>query len=216
MARNNKIICCSRSRIVPKKTIYLACEGGDCGTEATYIKQLCKKYNCTIVWFYKKSDTDPLSLAQYAIEFSKKQETYGKSELWIVFDNDKPVKVRQAYTKVQAFNHSVQGLKKKYMPVNIAFNAPSIETFGLLCCGITKISTSAKTNQSKLRAPTMPGYSHEKTPHEGPYFDFTTMENGYNNAMKQAKQWAISFCEEPECTATVFAGIYKLTESIKG
>ncbi|MBR2012169.1 MAG: hypothetical protein IKA08_02820 [Alphaproteobacteria bacterium] len=39
----------------------------------------------------------------------------------------------------------------------------------------------------------MPGYSHEKTPHEGPYFDFATMENGYDGAVKQAKQWAVLF-----------------------
>ena len=215
MARNNKIKYCSRSRIIPEKTIYLACEGGDCGTEATYIKQLCQKYNCTIVWIYKKSDTDPLILAQYAIEFSRRQEADKNSELWIVFDNDKPNKVRQAYTMINRYNHNINRLKKRYMPVNIAFNAPSIETFGLLCCGITKISTNAKTNQKNLRSPTMPGYCHEKTPHAGPYFDFTTMEKGFNMAVKQAKQWAVSFCEEPEYTATVFAGIYKLAESIK-
>lgn len=213
MAGYNKIKSKCRGRVIPKKTIYLACEGGDCGTEAKYIKQLCEKYNCTIVWVYKKSDTDPLSLAEYAIHFSKKQEMNAKSELWIVFDNDNPKKVRQAYEKVKTYNNSIQN--KKYLLVNIAFNAPSIETFGLLCCGITKISTSAKTNQSRLKAPTMPGYSHEKTPHEGPYFDFDTMEKGYNDAVKHAKQWAVSIWGEPEFISNIFAGIYKLTESIK-
>ena len=214
MGRNNQI---NRSvRRSTKKVIYLACEGGTGSTEATYIKKLCEKYDCSMVWIYKKSEPNPVVLAEYAIEFSGKQEKRGKAEIWIVFDNDLPNNVQQAYQNVTNYNNSLIKKKKNFMPVNIAFNSPSVETFGLLCCKQTKISTNKKVNQSKLRH-LMPKYSHDKTPNEGPYFDFYTVESGYDFAIKRAKNWQVSLydTDTPEHKANPFAGIYKLTESIK-
>jgi len=205
MARNSKISFLGRKN--PKKVIYLACEGGTTGTEGTYIKQLCDKYNCFYIPIYKGS-ADPETLANAAIHFSKQGEPKNKkSEIWIVFDNDFPEKVKNAFNKVSEYNKTK---KTNYMAVNIAFNAPSIETFGLLCCGITDISQNAATNQSKLKAH-MKDYDHSRSAK----FDFDVMENGYDNAISRAKDWTNSLAGSPEYFAPQFAGIYKLAESIK-
>lgn len=215
MGRNNQIVCSRTGRPIKKRVIYLACEGGSSGTEGKYIRQLCDHYNCSIVWVYPKPLNDPLQLVQTAIKFSKLQEARPNSHLWVIFDNDIPDRVHMAFEAAEQYNNSLKNNSTKYLNINIAFNAPSIETFGLLCCGITKISTNAKTNQQQLCHPTMPNYSHKKSPKTSPHFDFNTMESGYDFAITQAKQWEHSLNGDPEYTAHIFAGIYKLTEQIK-
>lgn len=213
MGRNNQIVCSRTGRPIKKRVIYLACEGGSCGTEGKYIRQLCDAYDCSLVLIYPKPLNDPLNLVKFAIGFSSAQKAHPNSHLWVIFDNDKPERVKQAFEEAKRYNDSLKSTK--YLNVNIAFNAPSIETFGLLCCGITKISTNAKTNQQQLCHPTMPNYSHKKSPKTSPHFDFNTMESGYDFAITQAKQWEHSLNGDPEYTAHIFAGIYKLTEQIK-
>jgi hypothetical protein len=129
------------------------------------------------------------------------------SEIWIVFDNDDMLKVKTAFTIVSAYNKS---LKRKYTPIRIAYNAPTFETWGLLCCGATNISENRNTNKSELRK-RMPTYNHQKSPR----FDFDIIEAGYAEALKRAASWKLSLGNAPEYTATVFAGIYKLAWSIK-
>ncbi|MDR2268818.1 MAG: RloB family protein [Rickettsiales bacterium] len=205
MARNNQIILGHKN---PKKIIYLACEGGASGTEWTYIKQLCDKYNCFIVPMDKRSP-DPETLADIAMEYSRRSPTWRgkKSEIWIVFDNDAPAKVLAAFTKIDQYNHIK---KSNCLSISIAFNAPTIETFGLLCCRVFKISGNARRNQTKLHI-SMPKYEHTKNPQ----FDFDMMESGYATAVHYAMNWQNSLAGAPEYTACPFAGIYKLTESIK-
>lgn len=213
MGRNNQIVCSRTGRPIKKRVIYLACEGGSSGTEGKYIRQLCDAYDCSLVWIYPKPLNDPLNLVKVAIDFSSAQKAHPNSHLWVIFDNDKPERVKQAFEEAKRYNNSLKSTK--YLNVNIAFNAPSIETFGLLCCGITKISSKAKTNQQALNDPVMLNYSHKKTPKTGPYFDFATMEQGYSFAVGKAKSWEVSLNGDPEYTAHIYAGIYKLTEIIK-
>jgi hypothetical protein len=205
MARNNKI---NLGRKTPKKVIYLTCEGGTSGTEGAYIRQLCDKHNCSYVFIYKGS-ADPFTLARNAIDFSKKNpKRLGDNfEIWIVFDNDEPVKVKTAFDKVAEYNSA---LKKNYMPINIAFNSPCVEIWGLLCCGERPKQTSVVVIQSLLNTK-MPMYHHTKTPR----FDFDMMESGYANALDIAIAWNVSLGDAPEHSAHLFAGIYKLVKSIK-
>ena len=208
MARHHQI---AARRKTPKKIIYLACEGGSAGAEGTYVKDLCDKYGCTRIPI-SKDHKDPVTLAAIAIDFSRNNpRRNGKfevwSEIWIVFDNDAPLEVKKAFNAVATYNKTK---KPKCMDVNIAYNAPTIETFGLLCCGITKISVDRAKNQSKLRD-CMNGYDHDASPR----FDFDQMERGYADAASHAKNWAITFKHEPEYRASKFAGIYRLAENIK-
>jgi len=198
----------------PKKVIYLACEGGSIGSEGDYIKNLCNKYNCTLMAqsIYKGS-ADPLTLAEAAVEFCKRDSDLD-GEVWIIFDNDEQdqTKVKQAFGMVSQYNSQYNNIKgANFARVNIAFNSPSIETFALLCCS-AKISEKRATNQSTLKLKdNMPKYHHEKSPQ----FDFDKMEKGYASAVATAKSWEVSLAGEPEYTSALFAGIYKLTESIK-
>ena len=204
MGRNSEV---TFRRRIPKKVIYLACEGGTTGTEGTYIKQLCAAYNCTMIPMYKGS-ADPLTLAVAAIRFvSGGPELPEKSEVWVVFDNDDPKKVKAAFKHIDAYN---AGREPGAPKIWIAFNAPSIETWGLLCCG-QKISADPKVNQAKLNT-CMPKYHHTKNPR----FDFDMMELGYDDALQRAKDWQKSAGDSPEYTCHFFAGIYKLAEHIKG
>lgn len=203
MGRNCEI---NKGRRIPKKIIYLACEGGTTGTEGVYIKQLCSAYNCTLISMYKGS-ADPLTLACAAIEFIDRDPDLPEmAEVWVVFDNDEPRKVRDAYRKIECYN-TVQGPNSP--KINIAFNAPSIETWGLLCCA-QKVAEDAKVNQAKLHA-CMNRYEHSRDPH----FDFDTMESGYETGLKKAVAWQVSACDTPEYECALFAGIYKLVKSIK-
>lgn len=193
-------------RRTPKKIIYLACEGGTTGTEGAYIKQLCAAYNCTVISIYKGS-ADPLTLAVTAIRFvSDGPALPEKSEVWVVFDNDVPKKVKDAFDKISAY---MANRNPDAPEINIAFNAPSIETWGLLCCD-QKVTEDSKVNQGKLNN-CMPKYHHTKNPR----FDFDVMESGYAAALQKAKDWQKSAGDSPEYTCHFFAGIYKLVESIK-
>lgn len=205
MARDNRVIS---GRKTPKKIIYLACEGGYVGTEGTYIKQLCDKYNCTVLHIYKGS-ADPVTLANTAIEFSKRNpKRSGENfEVWVVFDNDEPKAVKAAFARVDGYNRF---LFKNCIPVRIAFNAPCVEIWGLLCCDVKPKQTSVAVLQGLLKSK-MPAYHHERHPR----FDFEMMEVGYSGALTTAQSWQISLSGAPEHTAHMFAGIYKLIESIK-
>ena len=193
-------------RNTPNKIIYLACEGGTTGTEGTYIRQLCSRYNCKSIPIYKGS-ADPVTLADAAIEFiDRDPDMPDNAEIWVVFDNDIPKKVKEAFEKIDAYN--VRKLPSAPQ-INIAFNAPSIETWGLLCCN-QKISPDPKVNQAKLNT-CMKKYNHARNPR----FDFDTMELGYDAALKKAKDWKCSANGSPEYTCSLFAGIHRLAESIK-
>lgn len=203
MGRNSKVTV---GRRTPDKIIYLACEGGTTGTEGTYIRQLCSKYNCKLIPMYKGS-ADPLTLALAAIDFiGKDTDLPENSEVWVVFDNDAPKKVKEAFEKIDAHNaaHTNDILK-----INIAFNAPSIETWGLLCCN-QKVHEDVKVNQAKLNT-CMPKYHHAKNPR----FDFGVIESGDVVGLQKAKAWKHSAGDSPEYACTLFAGIYKLVEKIK-
>ena len=190
-----------------KKTIYLACEGGDVGTEGTYISQLCKKYGCALIWVYNKS-ADPLTLANMSVDFSKRNTNLRKNdEMWVVFDNDDPAKVKEAFAAVVRHNRTK---KKNCKEIGIAFNAPSAETFALLCCGVKNISENRTSNQTAL-SKRMKNYDHAKSPR----FDFDMMENGYPSAVSQAENWKNTYKNNREYEAPKFAGICKLAESIK-
>lgn len=197
-----------------KKTIYLACEGGDVGTEANYITKLCDLYGCSYVFIYPKS-ADPETLVTKAIEFSNNNRGLGKkAELWVVFDDDEHEKVITAFRKKEDFNAN---LKLGYTPVNIAFNAPTVETWALLCCAAKTIPNTKKDCQSQLHEK-MPSYIHKPRSNQKscrPYFDVKTMEKGYNFALQRAKNWQLSGVDIPEYDISPFAGIYKLVESIK-
>lgn len=203
MGRNSEVTFGRRN---PKKVIYLACEGGTTGTEGSYIKQLCLKYNCKLIPMYKGS-ADPFTLAVAAINFVSKDSALPENaEVWIVFDNDVPKKVKDAFEKIEEY----MAKRSSDAPeINIAFNAPSIETWGLLCCN-QKLVADPKVNQGKLNN-CMPGYHHSKNPR----FDFDMMESGYDDALKRAKAWKQSAGDSSEYTCLFFAGIYKLVESIK-
>lgn len=208
MARNYKINFSQRK--APKKVIYLACEGGSTGTEGSYIRDLCAKYNCTLVsnTIYKGS-ADPVTLANAAVDFSSKnQKRPGDNfEIWIVFDNDNQKAAKAAFAIVDGYNRN---LKKNCVPVNIAFNAPCIEVWGLLCCGKRPKYSTAAVMQGLLKNE-MPAYHHEKSPR----FDFEKMEAGVDTALKIAGAWQISLANSPEYSASLFSGIYKLVESIR-
>lgn len=197
-----------------KKTIYLACEGGDIGTEASYITNICNLYDCSYVFVYKKS-ADPETLAARAIDFSERNRWLSKkSELWVIFDNDDHDKVKVAYKKIDDFNKS---LKRGCTPINIAFNAPTIETWGLLCCRVKSIPNTKKECQSLLHEK-MPSYIYKTRSNEKackPYFDMKQMEEGCSYALQRAKNWQQSAIYSQEYDISPFAGIYKLVEHIK-
>lgn len=203
MGRNSEV---TLGRRTPNKIIYLACEGGTTGTEGTYIRQLCSAYNCKLIPMYKGS-ADPLTLAVAAIKFiSKDTDLPENSEVWVVFDNDAPKKVKEAFEKIEVHNAAQTNDSLK---INIAFNAPSIETWGLLCCN-QRVSEDSKVNQAKLNN-CMNKYHHTKNPR----FDFDAMESGYDSGLQKAKAWKQSAGDSPEYTCGLFAGIYKLVEKIK-
>lgn len=205
MARHNKI---SPGRKTPKKVIYLACEGGSTGTEGTYIKDLCNKYNCALLSIYKGS-VDPVKLANIAVDFASRTPKRPKEnfEIWIVFDNDDPKAVKAAFARVDGYNRMPP---KNCVPVNIAFNAPCVEVWGLLCCGEKPKQTSTAVMQSALSVK-MPAYHHKKSPR----FDFDRTEAGCTDALALARSWNLSLAGAAEHTAHLYAGIYKLVESIK-
>lgn len=205
MARNNKIDFGQRKS--PKKVIYIACEGGSTGTEGTYIKDLCKKYNCVPQFIYKGS-ADPATLSNVAVSFSSKNpKRSGENfEIWIVFDNDDIKSVKAAFARVDGYNRFLQ---KNCVPVNIAFNSPCIEVWGMLCCGKKPKVSTAAVMQGLLKNE-MPSYHHERSPR----FDFDKMEEGYEEALKIAVAWKNSLGDSPEYSAALFAGIYKLVQSI--
>lgn len=205
MARTNK-------RIKKKKTIYLACEGGDVGTEARYIIALCEKYNCTYIPISKQS-LDPKTLAQTAIDFVNRTTKLSPSEVWIVFDNDEPLKVKEAFNLIKNHNNN---LKRGSVHISIAFNAPSVEVWGLLCCGVKKIPETKEKCQSDLHA-CMPKYIHKKRSNmsAAPRFDFDITEQGCDAAIKIAQAWETSIVDQEEYSVSPYAGIFKLVKSIK-
>lgn len=200
------------NRSPKKKTIHLACEGGAGGTEGRYIQDLCNKYNCLLLpnTIYKGS-ADPLTLAESAISFSERTKVAPseKIEIWVVFDNDEPQKVKQAFHKINEYNSH---LPARRIGINIALNLPVTETWGLLCCGAKKIPGIKSEIYSELKKH-MKKYDHSRNP----FFDFEKMELGYNDALILAEAWQRSLSDSgtPEYEASSFAGIYKIVKSIK-
>ena len=196
-----------------KKRIYLACEGGDVGTEGRYIYSLCQTYSCMLLYI-RKDSLDPKSLADAAIDFAHRNAGLPKkSEIWIVFDNDFPEKARQAFELVKRYNNS---RKRGEAFINIAFNSPVVETWGLLSCGLKNIPDTKERCQSELHRQ-MPKYIHQRRSNTSsrPEFDFTMMEAGYSSALKQAQAWHSSLVDQEEYSVTPYAGIFKLVKSIK-
>lgn len=156
-----------------------------------------------------KGSADPVTLANATVDFAKKTpKRPGENfEIWVVFDNDDPIAVKEAFRIIEEYN---KFLRKNCVPINIAFNAPCIETWGLLCCGVRPNSENSAVLQKNLSLQ-MSSYNHQRYPR----FDFNKMEEGYEGAVKIAIAWQQSLAGIPEYTATIFAGIYKLVESIK-
>ena len=193
-----------------KKFLHLFLEGEV--TEPRYIKDLCGGVvHCHTIRF----NPDPKNLAKEA-ELRAKNIPINVNEtpieFWVVFDNDKPDKVKEAYSIIENYNNRKNSENPK---INIAFNNPCIEIWALLHF-TDKTPTTASECQTKLEN-FMPGYNHRN--HK--VFDVKKMEDknnrGYDKALKDVKSWkrTIETSGSKEYDTTRFAGIAFLAESIK-
>ncbi len=196
----------SNARHPHKKEIYLATEGAT-GTEWHYISDLCKNNNCGLhgVKGLAKNESDPVKLVNAAIAFAKTSENNNFAfEIWVMFDNDSPMKVREAFGIINRYN-------KRHNPkIRIAFNSPLVEVWGILCADPRK---TVSINPSKCKADLkilMPGYDHE----HNRYFDLEVMSRGMPAAIAKAEKMEMSAIYEAEYDICPHAGIYKLVKSI--
>lgn len=195
------------ARVACKKQIYLATEGA-AGTEWHYINKLCRDNNCGLnaIKGLSKNEADPVKLATAAVKFAKTAEDNKFCfEIWVMFDNDCPAKVREAFNMVHRHN------ARRNPKVQIAFNSPLVEVWGILCVDPSRhISTNPARCKSDLKD-LMPGYDHE----HNRYFNLELMSKGTIDALVRAKKMEQSakLCEA-EYDMCPHAGIYKLVKSI--
>jgi hypothetical protein len=170
-------------------------------TELDYLQKfISQQHKNAVVKLNKiKHNHNPRILAQEAVNQCDDLKM-DLSEVWVAFDDDgRDAEVKEA---IDLINNSGKD-------IHIAFMKPCIEIWPLMHNGINNVTTQAMA-QSKLKN-IMPSYKHDRNP----YFDLNKMPD-YEGAVAKAKQWQTSLSGAPEYDSTKFAGIYKLTEKIKG
>ena len=170
-------------------------------TELDYLQKfISQQHKNAVVKLNKiKNNQNPRILAQEAVNQCDDLKM-DHSEVWVAFDDDgRATEVKEA----------IDLINKSGKDIHIAFLKPCIEIWPLMHHGIDNVTKQA-TAQSKLES-IMPSYKHDRNP----YFDLNKMPD-YEGAVTKAKQWQTSLSGAPEYDSTKFAGIYKLTEKIKG
>ena len=169
-------------------------------TELDYLQKFIQQQKKTPLIKLNKiyTNPNPATLAKEAVR-RYKDIKMPKSEIWVIFDDDgRNAEVREA----------INTIKQSGKNICLAYMKPCIEIWPLLHNGIDNVNSQSEA-QSRLES-IMPSYRHEGKP----YFDLSKMPN-YEQAVSKAHRWEVSLDGEPEYNASKFAGIYKLTDSIK-
>lgn len=180
-----------------KQIIQLFYEGK---TELDYLQKFIQQQKKTPLIKLNKiyTNPNPATLAKEMVR-RYKDIKMPKSEIWVIFDDDgRNAEVREA----------INIIKQSGKNICLAYMKPCIEIWPLLHNGIDNVNSQSEA-QSRLEC-IMPSYRHEGKP----YFDLSKMPH-YEQAVSKAHRWEVSLGGEPEYNASKFAGIYKLTDSIK-
>lgn len=177
----------------PKKRLCVLVEGK---TEEAYIQEFAK-CNPLIKVIIVAVDSSRPKLVKKAVEYSKKNGL----DTWII---DKLSEAKKIYAQVEEFN------KKHKAQINIIYSVPCIEVWFLIhFVKADNVPCSAKQVQKNLGQ--YLNYDHGKHPIP----DIDKLEPGYDQAVQTAKKWKESLGDTPEYEASLFTGMYKLTEFIK-
>ena len=204
--------------------VYLFCEGD---TELDYLEQITKTRDVQIVKVNR--DSSPAKLLRSAFVFAIGHAGYlrdhPQAQIWVVFDYDgkqqeiqgcadalRKCNERCAKTcEIRDFNRCE--FKDVLARINVAYMAPCIELWGLICTekgsALKTLSLDRHELQRQLHVQ-MPKYSHKS----GARFDLTQMTQT-NKAIARAKQWTATHGSFPDCiNASYYAGIAPLVEWI--
>lgn len=179
-----------------KKSLYVLVEGK---TERSYLQEFAKR-NPKVKVTILAENSSRIKLLEKALEFSNDN----KLETWIVFDRDDRIEeAKEVYNRVENFN------KKKKSKINVAYLSPCFEVWALIHFRSNNIPNSPREVQKALAGYIK--YDHSKSP----IIEVQKLEDGYSKAVQIAKNWEISLAGFPEYTASLFAGIFRLTEFIR-
>ena len=212
------------SNLVARPVIYLFHEGK---TELGYLQSLAKNRAIRIV--PKPSVSAPAILLEralrFAVDVAEDLRDNQDAEIWVVFDHDAKAKdmaeVRSALSKCPS--NCIEECKirdinqceaKDVFPrIHVAFMAPCIEIWGILCTekgSQMKNISEDRHELQRLLHELMPRYDHRR----GAQFDIDKMTRS-DIAIRRAKGWSQTHGQFPEClNAPHYAGIYPLVEKI--
>jgi len=208
----------------PIPVVYLFHEGK---TELGYLQSLARNREIRIV--PRPSVSSPVVLLtnalRFAIDNSDVFEDNPSAEIWVVFDYD--AKARDMVVAESILSKCPEPCRDDCKirdigrcderiaidRIHVAFMAPCIEIWGLLCTEVGLRMDSFPEDRHELQRllhKCMPRYDHKR----GAQFDLDKMVHT-NEAIRRAKEWATTHGSFPEClNASHYAGIYPLVEKI--
>ena len=208
----------------PIPVVYLFHEGK---TELGYLQSLARNREIRIV--HRPSVSSPVvlltSALRFAIDNSDVFEDNPSAEIWVVFDYDAKARdmavAKSILSKCPNLcrdNCKIRDISRceerlAIGRIHVAFMAPCIEIWGLLCTEdgsrMDRFSEDRHELQRLLHK-CMPRYDHKR----GAQFDLDKMVHT-NEAIRRAKEWATTHGSFPEClNASHYAGIYPLVEQV--